>query len=238
MSATVGSTLIVITFAFGNLLPKRKIRPAGIIGVGETRPFQDRPRKLRGRHMGLLGQTLINSGIQWAAGRCGRRSGSSNRNGANVIQANMEKLFSFCRAFGLHPLTALGLFAVDWMLFGEEVATAGAGWLISLPVGVVLGLIAILIQKHAYKDETMPAVAKGLLVGLLTAIPAPLSSFGILPLAAFGLVRVLFSKQRQLTEGEPSPYRFNSELAHPGGQLTDGSGYRFTAELAQPPEAK
>jgi len=113
----------------------------------------------------------------------------------------MEKLKMFGQTFGLHPLTAMGLFVVDWMLFGEEVATAGVGWLISLPVGVALGLIAILIQKRVYKDETAPAIAKGLLVGLLTAIPAPLSSFGILPLAGFGLIRILTSKQRQLTDG-------------------------------------
>ena len=77
----------------------------------------------------------------------------------------MEKLKYFCQTFGLHPLTAFGLFAVDWMLFGEEVATAGVGWLISLPVGAALGLAAFLIQKHAYKDETLPAFAKALLVG-------------------------------------------------------------------------
>jgi hypothetical protein len=114
----------------------------------------------------------------------------------------MEKLKLFGQTFGLHPLTAMGLFVVDWMLFGEEVATAGVGWLVSLPVGVALGLIAILIQKHVYKDETAPAIAKGLLVGLLTAIPAPLSSLGILPLAGFGLIRILTArKQRQLTVG-------------------------------------
>jgi hypothetical protein len=114
----------------------------------------------------------------------------------------MEKLKLFGQTFGLHPLTAMGLFVVDWMLFGEEVATAGVGWLVSLPVGVALGLIAILIQKHVYKDETAPAIAKGLLVGLLTAIPAPLSSLGILPLAGFGLIRILTArKQRQLAVG-------------------------------------
>ena len=111
----------------------------------------------------------------------------------------MEKLKSFCQTFGLHPLTAMGMFVVDWMLFGEEVATGGIGWVISLPVGMVLGFAAILIQRHAYRDETMPAVAKGLLVGLLTAIPTPLSSLGLLPLAAFGTIKSLYSKQRQLT---------------------------------------
>jgi hypothetical protein len=108
----------------------------------------------------------------------------------------MVKLKLFARAVGLHPLTALGLLLVDWMLFGEEVATAGVGWLISLPVGIMLGMIAYLIQRHSYKDEIAPAAAKGLLVGLLTAIPAPLSSFGILPLAAFGAIRFLSREPR------------------------------------------
>src|SRR5215475_16035888 len=103
----------------------------------------------------------------------------------------MLKLKLFARTVGLHPLTALGLFIVDWMLFGEEVATGGVGWLISLPIGVMLGLVAYIIQRRSYKDEAGPAAAKALLVGLLTAIPAPLSSFGILPLAAFGAIRVL-----------------------------------------------
>jgi hypothetical protein len=106
----------------------------------------------------------------------------------------MEKLRSFCQTFGLHPLTALGLLAVDWMLFGEELATAGTGWLVSLPVGFLLGFVAFLIQRRLYKDEMTPAVGKALVVGFLTAIPAPLSSLGILPLAAFGAIQFLSPK--------------------------------------------
>lgn len=111
----------------------------------------------------------------------------------------MSRLKDLSKTFGLHPLTAIVLFVVDWMLFGEEVATGGIGWVISLPVGVLLGLAAVMIQKHFYKEETRPAVAKGFVVALLTAIPAPLSTLGLLPLAAFGAVRVLYPDQRQLT---------------------------------------
>jgi hypothetical protein len=114
----------------------------------------------------------------------------------------MLKLKMFCRAFGLHPLTALGLLAVDWALFGEEVATAGIGWAVSLPVGVMLGLAAFFIQKYLYKDEITPAAMKALVVGFLTAIPAPLSSMGILPMAAFGAISLVSSRhQRQLPSG-------------------------------------
>jgi hypothetical protein len=111
----------------------------------------------------------------------------------------MRRLKYLSQTFGLHPLTAIVLFVVDWMLFGEEIATGGIGWAISLPVGVLLGLTAILIQKHLYKDDNRPALAKGFVVALLTAIPAPLSSLGLLPLAAFGAVRVLYPERRQLT---------------------------------------
>jgi hypothetical protein len=112
----------------------------------------------------------------------------------------MDRLNHLCQAFGLHPLTVIGLLFVDWMLFGAEVATAGIGWVISLPVGIALGLAAILIQKHAYKDDTTAALSKGLLVGLITAIPTPLASLGMLPLAAFGAIKSLSSKRRQLTQ--------------------------------------
>src|SRR5512138_1532427 len=109
----------------------------------------------------------------------------------------MEKLREFCQAFGLHPLTALGLLGIDWMLFGEEIATAGVGWLIALPVGALLALVAFLVQKYSYRDATRPAIAKALLVGLLTAIPAPLSTFGLLPMAAFGAIKALSAKAQE-----------------------------------------
>jgi hypothetical protein len=108
----------------------------------------------------------------------------------------VKRLSLFSQRFGLHPVTAMGMFLVDWMLFGEEVATAGIGWVISLPVGAALGIAAAMIQKRVYRDSTTAAVAKGLLVGLLTAIPAPLSSLGLLPLVAFGIVRAASSKRR------------------------------------------
>lgn len=107
----------------------------------------------------------------------------------------MDKLRAFCQVFGLHPLTALALFAVDAMLFGEEVATLGAGWLISIPVGVVLGVAAILIQKYAFKDETGLAIGKGLLVGLVTAIPTALPALGLFPFAVFGAIKTMTTKQ-------------------------------------------
>jgi hypothetical protein len=50
----------------------------------------------------------------------------------------------------------------------------------------------VLIQRKLYKEDRRPAFAKGVVAAVLTAIPAPLSSLGLLPLAAFGAVKVLF----------------------------------------------
>src|SRR6266404_3490324 len=130
----------------------------------------------------------------------------------------MMRLKFLSKTFGLHPLTALLLFVVDWMLFGEEVATGGIGWVLSLPIGILLGLVAMQIQKRIYKDDDRPAMAKGLVVAILTAIPAPLSSLGLLPLAAFGAIRVLFPDRRQLY-GRPSvggPPSFDLESEREG----------------------
>jgi len=115
----------------------------------------------------------------------------------------VKKLKYFSQIFGLHPVSAVALIVVDWLLFGEEVATGGVGWLVSLPAGLVLGLATILIQKRVYKDEAGIATAKGLVAGVLTAIPAPLSSLGLLPMAAFGAIRAVSTRQRQLAPGRP-----------------------------------
>lgn len=111
----------------------------------------------------------------------------------------MTRLKYLSRTFGLHPLAALALIVIDWMLFGEEIATGGIGLIVSMPVGFLLGLATILIQRHACKDPKSIATAKGLVAGVLTAIPTPLSSLGLLPMAAFGAISALASKQRKLT---------------------------------------
>ncbi len=76
------------------------------------------------------------------------------------------------QTFGLHPLVALGMICVDMMLFAPD--ATGIGWLISCIVAAVLTIPCILIQKYAYKDNWGTAIGKGMLVGILTAIPTPL----------------------------------------------------------------
>jgi hypothetical protein len=88
----------------------------------------------------------------------------------------MKILDSICQTFGLHPLVGFSLFALDTALFTSEVLTFEATWALTVPVGLALTVPAILLQKRLYGDGWGAAVGKGLLVGLLTAIPLPLAS--------------------------------------------------------------
>jgi hypothetical protein len=100
-----------------------------------------------------------------------------------------------CRVMGLHPLVGFGMFAVDWMMFGGTVATTGVGWCVTMPVALFLSIPSALLQRHAFRDAWGIAVAKGMMVGVLTAIPTPLPS--IAPLAG-GVLGMM--KQRTLPE--------------------------------------
>lgn len=80
----------------------------------------------------------------------------------------------FLQLAGLHPLIAGAVVTVDAMLFGGSVITGGIGWIASIPVGLVLGFATTLVQKGNYNDSNDIAVGKGLVVGVLTAIPTAL----------------------------------------------------------------
>ena len=95
---------------------------------------------------------------------------------------------------GLHPAVAFIMILVDFMLFGSDVT--GVGWGISCLVAAILVIPVILFQRYAYKDSWGVAIGKGIVVGLLTAIPTALPSFftgigGLLGLAGGSSVKQL-----------------------------------------------
>ncbi|KAF0248005.1 MAG: hypothetical protein FD167_2590 [bacterium] len=106
----------------------------------------------------------------------------------------MEKVKSFSQMFGIHPIVAFSLFIIDWMLFGAELMTLGTDWIITAPIGIVLGIAAMFVQRYGFKDELGVAIGKGLLLGLLTAIPTALPSLAMIPFAAIGAVKLLSNK--------------------------------------------
>lgn len=79
------------------------------------------------------------------------------------------------KKIGLHPLSAFLAICVDIMFFGAEVSvppsiviTSIFGFLITIPV--------FLLQKFASADSAKIAIAKAMIIGILTAIPSPLPS--------------------------------------------------------------
>ncbi len=105
----------------------------------------------------------------------------------------MDTIKKLSRSFGLHPLVGFGMFAIDMMLFDSEVLTFGLSWPISIGVGVALTIPSILIQRYSFKDGWGAAAGKGILIGVLTAIPTPLPSLISLLGGALGTVQMLGS---------------------------------------------
>jgi hypothetical protein len=94
----------------------------------------------------------------------------------------------FGQIFGLDPRIAALTLVVDFMLFGGEFVTAGLIWPFSVAAGLVLGLIAYKAQMRWYGDDRESALIKGLILGLLTAIPTPIPAFLYIPSGIVGLV--------------------------------------------------
>ncbi len=105
----------------------------------------------------------------------------------------MDTMKKFSQYFGLHPMVGFGMFAVDLMLFSFETATFEVGWLVSIPVGAALAIPSMLIQKYSYQDSWGAAIGKGLLIGVLTAIPTPLPAIVPFLGGVLGVVKMLGS---------------------------------------------
>ena len=93
---------------------------------------------------------------------------------------------------GIHPAAAAGVVAVDSMLFGGTIATGGIGWIVSVPIGLALGIAVTLIQhRGSPQDDFFHAVGKGILIAILTAIPTSLPSAFVVASGTAGAVSML-----------------------------------------------
>ncbi|HMD72783.1 MAG TPA: hypothetical protein VKG05_02860 [Steroidobacteraceae bacterium] len=102
--------------------------------------------------------------------------------------AAIGKSRGFGQLFGLEPRIAILMLVVDSMLFGGTVMTLGLLIPVSLAAGAILGFITFRAQMKWYGDDREAALIKGLIVGLLTAIPTPLPPLLYLPLGIVGLI--------------------------------------------------
>ena len=103
----------------------------------------------------------------------------------------MDKLGSLSRIIGLHPLVALGMIAIDIMLFGAEGISAGLGIPVTIAIALVLIIPCVLTQKYAFNDNWGAALGKGIMVGLLTAIPTPLPSIVTMGAGVVGAMNMM-----------------------------------------------
>ena len=106
----------------------------------------------------------------------------------------------FAQFFGLHPAAALLTVIVNTMIFGGAgvaailtPATLGGSLValtaVSTVCGIILGIITYLAQKKWYDDDKESAVIKALIVGFLTAIPAGLPGYLVIPSGIIGFFR-------------------------------------------------
>jgi len=112
----------------------------------------------------------------------------------------MDKILALCRFLGLHPLSAFAMVAIDWMLFSGEVVTVAVSWPVSIGVAVGLTVPCILIQRYGMKEAWGLAVGKGLLIGVLTAIPTSLPSIATFGGGLLGLASVLAGRKTKEIE--------------------------------------
>lgn len=94
---------------------------------------------------------------------------------------------SWASMIGLHPLVAFGMVAVDMMLFTEEAVTVGVALALTIPIALALTVPCVLLQRYAYGDSWGAAMGKGMMVGVLTAIPFPIGSPFTIVAAIVGL---------------------------------------------------
>jgi hypothetical protein len=105
----------------------------------------------------------------------------------------------FAQLFGLDPRIALLTFIVDLMLFGGTVLTFGLLIPVSLAAGIVLGFITYRAQIKWYGDDRESALIKGVIIGLLTAIPTPLPAILYVPSGILGWLHMARIGSRRLT---------------------------------------
>lgn len=105
--------------------------------------------------------------------------------GASQIHLQASASRGLGASLGIDPFVAFAMCVVDSMLFAGEAATGTAALILTVPIGLALTIPCILLQRYSFKDNWGAAIGKGMMVGVLTAIPfaigtAPIAGMGVL----------------------------------------------------------
>ena len=115
---------------------------------------------------------------------------------------NTSSIAGFCNILGLHPIVGFGMFAIDQLIFGMNMISMGFLIPVSIIIGILMTFAAILIQKSGTPDGWGMAIGKGIMVGIITAIPTSISSICLIPSAVLGTIGMLMNN-RQNSNNEP-----------------------------------
>jgi len=107
----------------------------------------------------------------------------------------------------VHPLTALATIALDSIFGVIEIFDPLLLLLTSLAVGVVGAITSAMLQRFVAKEDWGPAIAKGLVMGILAGVPYPVTGTAIgVPLLAWAgmhqWIKVPNRKERTDLENE------------------------------------
>jgi hypothetical protein len=137
----------------------------------------------------------------WSCGTKAERSGWIPRKTASpvpYVPAQTQRPTTprrFGQIFGLDPRVAFLTLIIDVMLNAGDLVSMGLLLPVSIGAGIVLGFIAYRAQITWYGDDPESAKIKGLVLGLLTAIPTPLPELLYIPAGLLGLVQRFRSKE-------------------------------------------
>lgn len=110
--------------------------------------------------------------------------------------APAHKRGGLIQSFGLDYRVAILAVLVDFIAFSGEIVSAGLLYPVELGASVVLGFVTYKIQRSWYGDDHDSALIKAAIVGLLTAIPVPISWIIVGPGGVLGLVHAIFRRPR------------------------------------------
>jgi len=96
--------------------------------------------------------------------------------------------------FGLDIRAAILAVLVDVMVFTGDAASLGALLPFSVCVAGALGFITYKIQRRWYGDDHDSALIKAMIIGVLTAIPVPLTPLIAIPTGMVGIVKAIRRK--------------------------------------------
>ena len=113
----------------------------------------------------------------------------------------------------IHPLAALAIIVLDNVFLVVDLVSGPAIVFTSIGLGVLGAVATALVQRHLAKDEWGPAVAKGLVMGIIAGVPFNVTGTAIgVPLLAWAGIHQWVRLPAPRNEAEQLP---------PGGEIVD-----------------